>query len=333
VLLLVTAAALTPPLSADVPDEVVWIPDGKHTITPSVNGKPKQVVITIPEGKGNQIAAKLETDLQRRLSENVLPIIAFDHATTGPKAGTPKSFRYEQGKGILLTVDWSSAGRNAVSGRDFSYFSPAFLIDDNGVPSGIPARGEIGSLVNNPAFREIPRISASDHEDPLNPNTEKMHKLILAALNISDTAADAEGAAVIAVNAMKSEITTVKASVETLKTEKKELADKLEAAEGKIKEAAETRAKDLVEAAVTDGRILPKDDTKKAFYTRLIAAGDSDAETMLKDLPKINKDLSTPIVKAGQDKPATKKEGDDEPKGLDAVHAAFAEEIEEKAAV
>lgn len=325
---LVTAAALTPALSADVPDEIVWIPDGKHTITPSVNGKAKTVTITIPEGKGSEIAAKLQSDLQRRLGENVMPIIAFDHATTGAKAGTPKSFRYEQGKGILLTVDWSSSGRNAVSGRDYSYFSPAFLIDDKGVPTGIPDRGEIGSLVNNPAFREIPRIAAADQDAPLNPNTD-MPKQILAALNISETAADAEGAAVVAVNAMKSEITTLKASVSEKETAITEQKTKLEAAEKQIKEHAEKRAEDLVTAAQHDGRILPKDDKTAGFYKRLIAAGDAEAEEALAALPKKNEGMDKPIV---TEKPKTGEPAVDEPQGLEAVTAAFAAELEPAAA-
>lgn len=328
-LLLVTAAALSPALSADVPDEIVWIPDGKHTITPSVNGKAKTVTITIPEGRGIEIAAKLQSDLQRRLGENVMPIIAFDHAATGAKAGTPKSFRYEQGKGILLTVDWSSAGRNAVSGRDYSYFSPAFLIDDKGVPTGIPDRGEIGSLVNNPAFREIPRIAAADQDDPLNTQTDIMDKQILAALNISESAADAGGAAVVAVNAMKSEITTLKASETKLKGDNKELSDKLEAADKQIKEHAEKRAEDLVTAAQKDGRILPKDDKTAGFYKRLIAAGDTEAEEALAALPKKNADMDKPIVteKTKSGDPAT-----DEPQGLEAVTAAFAAELDPAAA-
>jgi phage I-like protein len=60
----------------------------------------------------------------------------------------------------------TGAGKAAIEGKDFSYLSPSFLIDDNGIPSGLPERGPLAALVNEPAFREIPRIAASD-ADPL----------------------------------------------------------------------------------------------------------------------------------------------------------------------
>jgi phage I-like protein len=60
----------------------------------------------------------------------------------------------------MLALDWTASGRNAISGRDYSYFSPCFLIDENGDPTALPSTGAIGSLVNNPAFRNLARIAA-----------------------------------------------------------------------------------------------------------------------------------------------------------------------------
>lgn len=144
-----------------VPDEIVYIPEGSHTITPTVNGKPKQITVNLHAENGPAIAAVFESSLQKRLQENVRPVLDFDHKD-GPAAGIPRSFRYEPGKGLMLAVDWTAAGRQAIEGRNYSYTSPTFVMGDDGTPAGLPQRGAIAALVNNPAFRNIQRIAASD---------------------------------------------------------------------------------------------------------------------------------------------------------------------------
>lgn len=150
--------------ATSVPAKIVYIPEGVHTITPTVDGKPKTITVSLPAHRGSEIAAKLNSELERRQSENVRPIIDFDHRHSGPAAGIPKSFSYESGVGLILEVDWSQAGRSAVEGRDYSYFSPEFLLGTDGTPEGIPSRGPVGALVNSPAFRSIPRIAAADND-------------------------------------------------------------------------------------------------------------------------------------------------------------------------
>jgi hypothetical protein len=39
--------------------------------------------------------------------------------------------------------------------KDFSYFSPTFLLDDDGTPAGLPGRGPLGALVDEPAFGDV----------------------------------------------------------------------------------------------------------------------------------------------------------------------------------
>jgi phage I-like protein len=144
------------------PNEIVYIPEGEHEIRPEVNGKPGKITVRVPKGKGASIAATLQADLEKRLSDNVRPIIDFDHNRSGAAAAIPSRFRYQEGLGVVLALDWTSSGRQAIEGRDFSYFSPEFLIQDDGTPGGLPAKGAIGALVNNPAFRSMPRIAAHD---------------------------------------------------------------------------------------------------------------------------------------------------------------------------
>jgi len=131
---------------------IVYLPEGHHSISATVGGKPKRVDVTIDE----RIAASFTEDLSKRFESNVRPFAGFDHKQ-GPASFIPKEFRYESGVGLVLDVEWTEAGRKAIEGKDYSYFSPTFLLSDAGVPFGLPPRGEIGSLVNDPAFEEIPR--------------------------------------------------------------------------------------------------------------------------------------------------------------------------------
>lgn len=144
------------------PSEIVYLPVGTHAITPTINGKPGKVTVSVPTFKGEQIAATLQASLAKRLASTVRPRLGFDHTGSGPAAAHPKSFRFDPTRGILLELEWTGSGRAAIEAGDYGYFSPTFLIDDDGTPSGLPDRGEIGSLVDEPAFRSIGLIAAAD---------------------------------------------------------------------------------------------------------------------------------------------------------------------------
>lgn len=291
--LLVAATSSALPDSG-IPEEIVYIPEGVHEITPTINGKPGKITVKMMAEAGERIAAAFQSDLSKRLADNVRPIIDFDHKSIGPAAGIPKSFRYEAGKGLMMAVDWTRAGKEAIEGRDFSYSSPTFLLANDGSPSGLPERGPVAALVNHPAFRSITRIAASDQN--LTPDTnhkDTMSKLILAALKVDDTRTDAEAIGVQRIEAMQAEVSA-------LEKERDELKTKVEASEKLAKETAEKRADDLVKAAAIDGRIAPKDEKAQAFYRKYIAAGDTDAEEALKALPKLNAHITTTFVKAGE---------------------------------
>jgi regulator of replication initiation timing len=217
----------------------------------------------------------------------------------------------------MCGVEWTGTGRKALEGKDFSYLSPTFLIDDDGYPDGLPERGPLAALLNEPAFREIPRIAASDaavdHELTKPPI---MSKLIFAALAISAAADNAETAAVQAIEKLKTDHQTVTAANATLETENKSLKDKVEAAEAEALKTRKDRADTLVKAAVADGRILAKDDDKQTKFRAKIEAGDTFAEEILAQLPKLNQGLDKPIVMGADGKPvqaADKFEGKTNP--------------------
>jgi lipoprotein-anchoring transpeptidase ErfK/SrfK len=81
----------------DAPSEVVYLPEGIHTITPFVDGKPQEVTVNVSREKGESIAASLQASLAQRNTQNVRPWFDFEHKG-GAASAIPTAFRYEDGK-------------------------------------------------------------------------------------------------------------------------------------------------------------------------------------------------------------------------------------------
>jgi hypothetical protein len=116
---LVTAVIATALPTDGVPTEIVYIPEGEHELTPYVDGKPQRIQVRMPAAKGAAIAAKFQSDLEARQSLNVRPWTDFDHERK-KSSGNPTGFRYEAGRGLIMSMDWSKGGREALEGKDFS---------------------------------------------------------------------------------------------------------------------------------------------------------------------------------------------------------------------
>jgi phage I-like protein len=295
-------AALANALGSGLPEEIVYLPEGDHQIKPWVDGKPQEVTVKVPASRGAEIAASLQSALDDRMKSNVRPWFDFEHKR-GVASALPKAFRYEPGKGVMAAIEWTGAGKAAIEGKDFSYFSPVFLLGDDGVPDGLPERGPLGGLVNEPAFREIPRIAASDAAGTTDiEQPPAMSKLIFAALAISAAAENAETEAVKAIDRLKVEASDAKAEADRLKAENSALTKKVEASDAAAATARKERANTLVQAAVADGRIAVKDTEKQDKFRSKIEAGDTFAEEILAQLPKQHDGLDKPIVSASGDK-------------------------------
>jgi hypothetical protein len=297
---------------------IVYLPEGKHRISATVGGKPKTVDVEID----SRIGAAFAEDLTKRLEKNIRPFAGFDHES-GPASFIPIEFRYEEGVGLLLDVEWTEAGRKAIEGRDYSYFSPTFLVSSNGIPTGLAPRGEIGSLVNDPAFEEIPRIAAAH-----NPNT-MIDQLI--ELGLIDESQDPETAMEVAKSNLANlresasvgnadEEKTVESNMHYAKLEA-ELASAMDENK-KLKEGmaekAMASAEIAIDEAVKAGRIAPQDDASKAFWRSSIIAN-PEALNALNAIP-VNPVLTGQTVLAGRSESAPQEI---ELKGMARVEAAF----------
>lgn len=227
------------------PEWVMWMPAGKHTIKASKNGRPDVLTLTVTE----RDAAKLQAELASKTGPE--HYIGFDHLP-GSRASIPLEFAWktEPKPGIYFKCRWTPDGKKAVTAGEgesanYGYFSPTFMADEKGNVTGLPPSGEIGSLTNNPAFREILKVAASE------PST-------------ANNMTEAESAA-------------LKAEIETLKAAKA-------ASDAELKKTKESVACAAVAQAVNDGKIAAQDTAKQDRYKALIVEDAANA-ALLDDLP------------------------------------------------
>lgn len=149
------------------PEAVPYMPAGVSEIHATVNGRPgvRRVVAT------REACERLERDLQEHLrataaKQKARPLVMFDHNVNGGGAAVPKRFVWDDERGILLEVEWTAAGREAVEGGNYGYVSPCFrLARESGEILGLAGGVEVGSLVNDPAFERNECIAAGRAED------------------------------------------------------------------------------------------------------------------------------------------------------------------------
>lgn len=147
-----------------VPAAFQFMPAGTSVIHASVNGKPGVREVHVDAST----AERLQRDLVEKLEaaatgKKARPCGLFDHKD-GRACLLPKRFFWDDAKGVMLEADWTQAGKAAVEGRDYSYWSPCFRLGKDGRVVGLTGGVEVGSLVNNPAFETIARIAAAKAE-------------------------------------------------------------------------------------------------------------------------------------------------------------------------
>ena len=237
-------------LDGETASEIVYMPGpGRQRIHASVNGRPKTVTVEV-EAEG---AERLAQDLEKRLSDEIRPHAGFDHQP-GPTSFLPQEFVWDDARGVVLKVDWTDAGKSAVTGRNYSYFSPTFLLGEGGQILGLPKTGEIGSMTNNPAFRRHEmKIAAS-----ATPAQEALIMGVaqkLAELKVI-TAAQAETADEDLVLAA---IEQMHESIGALSTANKQLESANTSLRAKAAEVQKSEAHSIVQAAIDEGKIPGKD--------------------------------------------------------------------------
>ena len=148
------------------PEAVPYMPAGESEICATVNGAPGRRVVVADEAAAERLNADLQEKLQAAAEKRkARPLLMFDHNVNGGAAAVPVGFEWDDERGILLRVEWTQAGREAVEGGTYGYVSPSFRLKAGGSEIlGLADGVEIGSLVNDPAFERNECIAASKCE-------------------------------------------------------------------------------------------------------------------------------------------------------------------------
>ena len=148
------------------PEAVPYMPAGESEICATVNGAPGRRVVVADEAAAERLNVDLQEKLQAAAEKRkARPLLMFDHNVNGGAAAVPVGFEWDDERGILLRVEWTQAGREAVEGGTYGYVSPSFRLKAGGSEIlGLAEGVEIGSLVNDPAFERNECIAASKCE-------------------------------------------------------------------------------------------------------------------------------------------------------------------------
>lgn len=183
---------LTPAIDAaagEAPSSIVFMPKGRHTIHATQAGKSVTRTVHVTEAAAAIFQRELEA------TQGSGKYLDFDHKR-GRAAGYPKAFRWDDDKGVILDVDWSSSGKAAVAGRDYRYVSPTFHLNGD-KPSGLGNKS-IGGLVSQPAFQNIPAIAAKDNDDTIDMKDALMPLVEGGIITAAQAEADSVGTTLLA---------------------------------------------------------------------------------------------------------------------------------------
>lgn len=237
--------------------------------TPASGGEAEEMTLVIDEATATVLELSRATYQARAdAGEGDAPFLDFNHDDREAAAWLKRIYwagSDAKTGGVRAEVEWSSAGQEAVAGKTFRRFSPAFYAADGKV-TGAPVN--MGGLVNRAAFTRIAPLFAKSPE----PYTTMM---------------------------TPDEITALEAQIAQLTEENAALKMQVDEMQAMKKAAAETDAKTLVAQAVRDGRI-PASEQMQAKWVASLISNPECKELLLAMAP--NPALVTVIKAKAEDK-------------------------------
>lgn len=264
---IIQAFQLSLPEGPELPEHIQWMPPGKHKISASKNGKPAQLEVEVNE----EVAKSVRASFLNLKEKGKRPYLDFNHNGAESSATVVDIFwGGEDPKlgGVRARVEWTKPGEEALRGRAYNFFSPTFLISEKtGAVTGTTTN--MGGLVNEPAFSAISPLMGKNQPKETTTMTKLLEALVSAKLLPKVDLSEDEAVAAFS------------AAIKARADEATALQTRVEAAETQVKAAKTQHATSLVEAAVKDGRIPPKDEDTKAFFVNAIVTAGSSAEKAL----------------------------------------------------
>jgi hypothetical protein len=217
-------------------------PPGPQTVTPSrADGEQAtEMLLTIDAATAEALEAdRAAYQAAADAGTGDAPYLDFNHED-GAAAAWPKRIFWAGDDpllgGVRAEVEWSAAGSEAISGKTFRRFSPAFYAAEGRV-TGAPVN--MGGLVNRAAFQRIAPLFAKEPSPP--PATDPiptMNPEEIAALQAENTE-------------LKNNLAQLTAQLDALLKKEAEATVELAAKEGRIGTAPELKAK-WVESILRD---------------------------------------------------------------------------------
>jgi len=253
------------------PDAILYIPAGVNSVCCGKTKGGETVPFTVQVEGSEELAAKLNDDLQTAhglalAGKASRPFVDFNHEH-GRAAAIPTEFFWEEGKGVMMRLEWTPAGRQAVEGKEFSYYSPEVAFDSStNQILGLKQPGAVGGLVNIPAFQNQTAIAASLSTPTTNPNMDALLQLLK---DLGLVAADATEISPDAVAALKEKLTAKPAEAEevtALKASLKQAESDRDTAKASLATLHAAAAEKFVTEQIKCGRIT--EDSKELWTSR-----------------------------------------------------------------
>jgi len=278
-------------------NEILFLPIGLHSIMPVSGGIGRPIKVQVDPATANSI----ERQRTLLMAKGKRPYFDFNHED-GPASFWPESFAWKHGEGVVAKGEWTSRGRNAVEGRDYRAFSPVFHVnnkreDPATVVCKETADPNMGGLVNNPAFKDLPlwakNAGATGDTSTTNNGETEMTTEEIAALRAKDTELEAKVERLSALVAQNTEDESANDKLKAAQAERKSLQLEIEIEElrardnekaAQIQKRNQRDAEFVVKAAVKRGAILARDIAGQKRWEAEIAANPSKA-AMLEAVP------------------------------------------------
>jgi len=283
--------AISSIVSDDMPDNIQYLPPNKHTIHATKNGKPAELTVDVSQ----KTAELLQKSFDRITASGIEQVfLDFNHDDAEASAWVTGFYwggdDPEDG-GVRAKVEWTSAGEDALKGKNFRKFSPTFTVNSRGEIDGTTINA--GGLVNRPAFKEItPVIAGENLDDETGESEMKKYKSQMAdekeetkkleEIQSEEVVKEEEEKEETKVSSEEIEEDEDKVeSVEELKEKVQKLEAALEELSEEKKEREVTAAKELVEQAVAEGRIPAQNEEVRAKWEEMLVADPSTKGLLL----------------------------------------------------
>lgn len=283
--------AISSVIEEDMPDNIQYLPPSKHTIHATKNGKPAKLSVDVTQ----KTAELLQKSFDKITATGIEQVFLDFNHDDGKASAWVKGFYWggddpEEG-GVRAKVEWTSAGEDALRGKNFRKFSPTFTLNAKGEIDGTTVNA--GGLVNRPAFKEITPVIAVEYRDGET-----------VEVDMQDTAIKSQEADEKDYSKKEEEIKSEEVVKEEEETEvssedkkdddddkvesAEELKDKIKKLEAALNELTEEKkerdvaaAKELVEQAVEEGRIPAQNEEVRAKWQDMLIADPSTKDLLL----------------------------------------------------